>query len=331
LHSGLSDVWVIQQFNPVSLTDHLANGRPWDLDRTNGGLLLLHPRLGEGLEGWHQGTADALWRNAALIKEYAPEALVVLSADAVYKLDYTVVVDQHLDTGAEATIVTTEVPPGDAARYGVVQVDNDGRITAYAYKPEEPHGNLIANEVFVFDPERLLALLGDEADRTDGDGLDDLGDAILPRLVDAGGAREFRFDDYWRDVGTIDSYWSAHMDLLADPAPLDLDDASWPIHTSDGSRGPARMFGTARVSDALLSPGARIHGDVEHSVIGPGVVIEQGATVRDSVLLPDTMICSGAAVERAVIDADVRVERNTVIGGPHGDGDGITLVGASDP
>jgi len=287
LHSGLSDVWVIQQFNPVSLTDHLANGRPWDLDRTSGGLLLLHPRLGEGPEGWHQGTADALWRNAALIREYDPEALVVLSADAVYKLDYSAVVDQHLATDAEVTMVTSEVAQADAPRYGVVRTDPDGRITDYAYKPAEPQSNLVANEVFVFRPGRLLELLAAEADQAGEEGLDDVGDAILPRLVDAGGAREYRLTGYWRDVGTVDSYWSAHMDLLTEPAPIDLDDPAWPIHTSGCTRGPARVFGGARVGDALLSPGARIHGVVERSIIGLGVTVEDGAIVRDSVLLND--------------------------------------------
>ncbi|HEV2088427.1 MAG TPA: glucose-1-phosphate adenylyltransferase family protein [Cryptosporangiaceae bacterium] len=329
LHSGLSDVWVIQQFNPVSLTDHLTNGRPWDLDRTEGGLLVLHPRLGEGPEGWHQGTADALWHNAALIEEYDPDALVVLSADAVYKLDYAAVVDRHREDGAEVTMVTTRVAPDEAGRYGVVQADGSGRVTGYAYKPDEPEGDLVSNEVFVFDPGRLLELLSDEARQAGEDGLDDLGDAVLPRLVDGGGAREYRFDGYWRDVGTVDSYWSAHMDLLADPSPIALDDPSWPIHTAAGDRGPARLFAASSIGDVLVSPGATIAGVVEHSVIGPGVTVEEGATVRDSVVLHDTVIGAGARVDRAVLDAEVRVEAGVEIGGPSTDSDkdGITLVG----
>ncbi len=156
LNSGLPDVWIAQQFNPISLSDHLANGRPWDLDRTAGGLLILQPRMGhDGRDGFPKGTADAVWRNAPMIREFAPDALVVLSADAVYKLDYGEVVDAHAQSGAAVTMVTTEVEPGDAGRYGVVQRDGE-RITDYVYKPDEPATNTISNEVFVFTPEEVL-------------------------------------------------------------------------------------------------------------------------------------------------------------------------------
>ena len=155
LHSGMSDVWIIEQQNPVSLSNHLSNGRPWDLDRTTGGLLVLHPRRGDETEGWHQGTADALWRQSGLIREHAPEQLVVVSADAVYRLDYDAVVQQHRDSGAAATFVTSEVDPPDAHRYGVVQVA-EGRVTDYVYKPEAPRGNVVSNEVYVFEPAPLL-------------------------------------------------------------------------------------------------------------------------------------------------------------------------------
>src|SRR3954463_4070090 len=163
-NSGLEDVWVAQQFNPISLSDHLANGRPWDLDRTTGGLLILQPRLGhDDREGFQQGTADSLWRNAPLIREFAPEALVVVSADAIYAQDYGVLVEEHMESGAPLTMVTTEVDPGDPPRYGVVQVQG-GEVRDYAYKPDEPATNLISNEVFVFRPaplwERLPGLAG---------------------------------------------------------------------------------------------------------------------------------------------------------------------------
>src|SRR5688572_5392633 len=151
--ASIDDVWVLEQYNPVSLASHLANGRPWDLDRTHGGLLLLHPRLGGDRAGWHTGTADALWRNADVVRRHAPDALVLLSADALYRLDYEDVVRGHLEAGTALTAVTVEVDPEDASRYGVVQVA-DGRITDYAYKPESPKGNLVTNEVFVLDHAR---------------------------------------------------------------------------------------------------------------------------------------------------------------------------------
>ena len=322
LHSGISDVWVVQQYNPVSLSDHLANGRPWDLDRTTGGLLLLHPAQGGEREGWHQGTADALWRQSVLIRQFAPDALVVVSADAVYRLDYEMVVREHLESGAAATMVTTEVEESDAGRYGVVQVD-EGKVTDYRYKPEEPQGRLVSNEVFVFDPAPMLALLEELAHAAGEEGLEDLGNELLPRLVDGGKVREHRFTSYWRDVGTVESYWEAHLDLLADPPGMQLQDPAWPIRTRGGALAPARLLPAAELHDALVAPGAVVGGTVSRSILGEGVVVEAGADVRDSVLLPGAHVESGARVVRTILDDGVRVGRDARVGGP----DAVTLVG----
>ena len=326
LHSGLSDVWVVQQHHPESLSDHLANGRPWDLDRTYGGLLLLHPRLGEK-GGFHQGTADALWRNSELVREFDPDALVVLSADAVYRLDYAELAAEHRDRDADLTIVTTRVEASDAGRYGVVRTAG-GKVTGYAYKPDEPASDLVANEVFVLRPAAALdaldaaaAELGEDA-VADG-ALADLGDTLLPRLVDADGAVEHRLDGYWRDVGTIDAYFSAHQDLLGEQPRLDLDAPDWPVRTHDAQRPPARLRPGCEVADALVAPGCVLRGTVERSVLGPGVVVERGATVRDSVLLADTVVRSGAVVERAVLDERTRVGTGARVGRA---GDGITVT-----
>ncbi|HEY7076316.1 MAG TPA: sugar phosphate nucleotidyltransferase [Solirubrobacteraceae bacterium] len=318
-NAGLADVWVAQQFNPISLSDHLANGRPWDLDRTSGGLLLLQPRLGhDEREGFQQGTADSLWRNAPLIREFGPEALVVLSADAVYAQDYGALVEEHVESGAAVTMVTTEVEPEDAGRYGVVQV-RDGEVREYEYKPDEPEGNLVANEVFVFEPGALLRTLED----VDTEG--DLGDELLPRLVDAGDAREHRFDGYWRDVGTVPAYWEAHQDLLTETPPIDLDDPDWPILTHAAARrGAARVLPGAQIAESLLASAATVAGTVERSVIGRGAVVEAGATVRESVLLPGAIVREGATVERAVLDDAVEVARGATVGAAGGE---IALVG----
>lgn len=324
LHSGYEDVWVNEQFNPVSLSDHLANGRPWDLDRTEGGLLVLHPHLGSDRGGWHRGTADALWRNAALLRAFGADAIVVLSADAVYRLDYRDVVDGHLEAEADVTMVTTPVEPEDAGRYGVVQAA-DGRITDYVYKPDEPQGDLVSNEVFAFRPERLLDTLDEIAEKAgdDSDELSDLGVALLPRLVADGHARQHPMPGYWRDVGTVDSYWEAHMDLLSPHPAFELDDQTWPILGRVRQRPPARVADTATLDTAYLSPGAVIRGHVEHSVIGPGVVVEQCATVRDAVLLDDVTISAGATVERAIVDIGHTVEPDARIVGD----DEVALVG----
>ena len=324
-NAGLSHVWVAQQFNPISLSDHLSNGRPWDLDRTTGGLLLLQPRLGnDGREGFHRGTADALWRNAPLIREFAPQALVVLSADAVYVQDYEALVAEHLAAEAAVTIVTTEVDPEDAGRYGVVEVEGE-KVRAYAYKPDEPAGNLIANEVFVFTPAPLLEALESLADDAGDDDLEDLGHALLPLLVDRGVARASRFDGYWRDVGTVDAYWSSHQELLADPPPIDLGDPAWPVltHCAD-RRAPARVLRGASIHESLLGPSASVAGSVERSVIGRGAIVEHGAVVRESVVLPGVVVRSGAEVVRAVIDDGVEVCSGATVGEADGE---IALVG----
>jgi len=322
-NSRIDDVWISQQFNPVSLSDHVSNGRPWDLDRTSGGLLVLHPRQGnEAGTGFQDGTGEALWSQADLIRQFDPDALVVLSADAVYKLDYYALAEEHCEAGKAVTIVTTDVEPEDADRYGVVQVKAD-KVTDYVYKPDEPKGSTISNEVFVFTPDPVLKVL-DELEKERGqDDLDDLGHYLLPRLVDAGEARAHPFDGYWRDVGTIDAFHECHMELVQDAPPIDLDDPAWPILTrAIANRASAQVCSSASIASSLIAPGAKVAGDVKGSVLGRGVVVEKGATVRDSVLLPGAIVRAGATVNRAIIDDHVDVRAD--VGEPGG---AIALIG----
>lgn len=326
-HSGTTDVWVVEQFHPTSIADHLANGRPWDLDRTTGGMLLLPPRLGDEREGWHGGTADALWRHAPQIREHAPDTLVVLSADAVYRMDYADVAAAHVASGAAVTMVTTRLPGEDVSRFGVVEVA-DGRVTGYAYKPDDPATDLVTTEVFAMDPTVVLDTLERLADELDEDSLEDLGDHLLPRLVEDGKAREHRFDGYWRDVGTVEAYWSSQLELLGDDSPIDLHDPAWPFLTRTADASPAYVGDGARVSASLLSGGVRVLGGrVERSVLAPRVVIEDGAVVTDSVLLPGVRVRAGATVQRAVLDDGVVVSPGSTVGNADGE---VTLVGRDD-
>ncbi len=320
--AAIPDVWVSVQYNPTSLSDHLANGRPWDLDRTSGGLMMLPPFQGTDRGGWVSGTANLLWRQADLIREYHADALVVVSSDAVYKLDYRDVVESHLGSGAEVTMVTTEVAADDAARYGIVQVEGE-RVTDYAYKPDEPATTTATNEVFVFSPGATL----DRLDGLDGelgeDGLEDLGSHLLPAQTRDGQARAYPLRGYWRDVGTVPAYWQAHRDFLSAEPPIDLDDPVWPLHTRGGRHSAARVLPGASIDESLVSGGTRVAGEVRGSVLSPGVVVEKGATVVDSVLLPGVRVRAGARIERAVLDDRVEVGERAVVGG---DGD-ITLIG----
>jgi glucose-1-phosphate adenylyltransferase len=322
-HSQIADVWVSVQFHPTSLSDHLANGRPWDLDRTAGGLLTLPPFQGTDRGGWHTGTADSLWRQADLIREFAPDALVVVSSDAVYKLDYREVAEAHLESGAEVTMVTTEVAADDASRYGIVQVGGGGTVTDYAYKPDEPASTTATNEVFVFSPDTTLERLEALGEAAGEDGLEDLGSQLLPDQTRDGVARAYPLQGYWRDVGTVPAYWEAHQDFLADEPPIDLDDPAWPVRTRGGRHSAARLLGSAVVERSLVSGGTRVAGEIRGSVLSPGVVVEEGATVVDSVLLPGVRVRAGATVTRSVLDDLVEVGRDAVVGG---DGE-ITLVG----
>jgi glucose-1-phosphate adenylyltransferase len=304
-NSGISDVWVLQQYQPHSLEDHLANGRPWDLDRTEGGLLILHPFTGAEGEGFTEGNADALRRHRRLLDEFAADVILVLSADAVYTLDYRDVVATHLERDADVTMVTARVDE-DPGRFGVVSVDGDARVTDFAYKPDDPRGDLVTTEVFAYRPRALFDGLAE-------DGKGDFGDALLPRLVEGGNVFEFRLPGYWRDMGTPESYWQGHQDLV--DGTLDLDSLDWPIRTTSGHRPPARVESGGSVEDSLLSPACRVAGRVRRSVLSPGVVVEAGAQVDDSVLLHGSLIRAGARVKKAIVDSRVEVPAGMTVGG----------------
>lgn len=339
VHSRLTDVWVVEQFQPFSLNEHLVNGRPWDLDRTYGGLRIIPPSKGGEGGGWAEGNTDAIYRNIHLIRDFGPDLIVVASADHVYRLDYRDAIDAHQERGASVTAVTTTVPPGESAsRYGVVQTGNDGRITRFDYKPDHPESRTITSELFVYDARTLLDTLDelageDEAD-DGGEGLQDFGDKLLPRLVDAGRAYAMPLDGYWRDVGVVESYWESHMDLLAPTPPLQLDDPAWPILTFGTQRLPARLARTAQVDNSLISSGCDVRGRVTRSVLGPGVVVEEGAQVSGAVIFPDAVIRRGARVGRAVLDSEVEVGESATVGAseanddaPAMDAGGIAVVG----
>ncbi len=327
VHSRIEDVWVIEQYQPHSLNEHLANGRPWDLDRTYGGLQVLPPYISKTDEGgFAEGNADAIYRNKNFIQEFDPDILLVLSADHIYKLDFENVIDNHIEREADATIVTTQIPLAEAARFGNVKTNAEGRVTEFYYKPDEPQSDLVTTEVFVYDARLLLATLDELAGagkkkRTGSNKKDngksplkDFGHELLPKLVRDNRVYEYRLECYWRDVGTVESYWQGHMDLLADEPSLKLDDARWPILTFGTQRLPAHIHKTASIENSLISAGCSISGRVVRSVLAPGVVVEQGATVRDSVLLHGVVVQSGAEVDQAILDENVQVGKSAMVG-----------------
>jgi glucose-1-phosphate adenylyltransferase len=335
VHSRVRDVWVVEQFESHSINDHLLNGRPWDLDRNRGGLRIFAPHVkgDSDDDGFHQGNADAIWRNARYIREFAPELLIVMSADHIYQLDVRPVLEAHRDTGAAVTMVTTQVPVESATRYGTLKTDDKGRVTFWDYKPDEPQSGTVTTEVFVYTTDILLDVLEHLADQAkqrgehgSGEGtLRDFGHELLPELVQQGNAWAWAMDGYWRDVGTLQSYWEGHMDLLRPNSPLHLDDPDWPILTSGTMRLPARVRDGAKVENSLLSPGCTIEGTVINSVLCPGTVVEAGAEVRDSVVLENARIQSGAVISHAIVDEGMSAR------GTHAGHDDVIVVSREEP
>ncbi|SEJ17310.1 glucose-1-phosphate adenylyltransferase [Deinococcus reticulitermitis] len=314
VHSGVHDVWVIEQYMPHGLNDHLSGGRPWDLDRTRGGLVVMPPfSHAENEEGeFAQGNAHALAQHAHLIREFGPDVVLVLSADHVYKLDYSEVIRAHVDHGASVTMVTTELSrEGDATRFGNVRADRSGKVTEFAYKPDKPLGPTVTAEVFVYEAGILLSALKDL--EAEGE-LGDYGEKLLPRLVARGDAYTFPMEGYWMDVGTLDAYLQTHRDFL-DGKGFGLDDPEWPFITSSISRPPTRIEKTAHLDAAFVCGGAVIAGEVVRSVVAPNAVIERGAVVRDSVIQPGAVVRAGAQVSRAVIDQGAEVGPGARVGG----------------
>lgn len=311
-HSEINDVWIIEQYQVHSLNEHLSNGRPWDLDRSYGGLQILPPNQKRdenenGESGFAKGNADAIYRHRSFIRQFNPDVLIVLSADHVYKLDFREVLEKHLEQNAEVTMVTTAVPENEtASRFGNVKVNRVGRVVEFAYKPEKPESDLITTEVFVYDAPKLLEIL-DELAAGEKDSLKDFGHKLIPKLVERGRAFEFRFDGYWRDVGTIESYFDANMDLLDEQNKLVLDDPEWPILTQAAQRAPAAIGETSGIKHSLISSGCKIHGRVVRSILAPGVVVEDGAELLDCIVLPGAIIEKGAKLKRAIVDSAVRV------------------------
>ncbi|GAA2002439.1 NTP transferase domain-containing protein [Nakamurella flavida] len=325
-HSGLGHVWVLQQYEPHLLDEHLAGGRPWDLDRTRGGFRTLPPYQGQDQDGFAQGNASALLQNWPVIEALDPDVLVVCSADHLFRLDHRPVITEHLESGNEATIVTTTVPrAADAARALVVRSDG-GRVTAVDNKPDEPAGREVGTEVFLYSPAALAEHLS--ALTAAGGELGDYGDRLIPSMVDGGRVGAVRHQGYWRDLGTPESYLDGQLDLLRDRPALRLDDEDWPMLTSMPIRSPARVRSGAELERAWLSPGADVAGSVVNSILGPGVRVEAGAHVQDSVLMHDVVIRAGARVERSVVAENASVGRDARVGSNTADEPVPVLIGA---
>ncbi len=308
VNSDIDNVVVLTQYNPRSLNDHIGLGRPWDLDRNRGGVKLLQPYIARGrVAEWYRGTADAVLQNVNVLDHDDSDTILVLAGDHIYKMDYQPFIAAHRRKRADVTIAVRRVPLAEASRMGILALDDSDRITEWQEKPKQPKSDLASMGVYVFSKRALGRWLGE--------GRDDFGRHVIPAMLD-GGARVFgyRFDGYWQDVGTIQSYWEANMALLVDRPELDLYDKEWLIHTRSEERAPAKIGPTAQVHRSLVSHGCVINGTVVNSVLSPGVRVDVGAVVRDSIVMFDSVIRSGAVVDRAILDKEVVVGQGSIVG-----------------
>jgi glucose-1-phosphate adenylyltransferase len=330
VNSGIFDVMLVAQYRPQSLIEHIGAGGPWDLNRDfTGGVRIFTPFKERGASIWYEGTADAVQQNFRFVKGGAPDLILILSGDHIYEMNYDALIAFHLDHQASLTMATISVSPQEAPRFGIVGMAPDYRVTSFVEKPKNPPSNRANMGVYLFNLETLDRVLWQDHHNTQS--THDFGKDILPRMV-VDGERVFAFPytGYWVDVGTINSYWQAQMDLLLDKSLLDLNDRSWIIHTRTEERPPAWVARGAIVNDSLISDGCEIAPGscIERSVLSPGVRVQGGAVVRESILLTDVTIEAGAVVERAIVDKRARVSRNSRVGSVETDTDIIlTMIG----
>jgi glucose-1-phosphate adenylyltransferase len=314
VNSGIFDVGVLTQYRPTSLNQHIGIGRPWDLDRTRGGIQLLQPAPGLSASDWYQGTADAIYQNIVHLKRRRTDEVLILSGDHVYQMDYNVLYAFHRRNSARLTIAVTEVPDAEISQFGILETDARGRVTGFREKPKASVSSRLASMgVYLFDREALIRWLVEDAALRDSS--HDFGKDLLPRLI----ARDeavfaYKFAGYWQDVGTLDSYYRANLEFLQPTPPLDLTDPEWVVHTQTADRPPVRIETGARVSRSLLANGCAVRGEVVNSVLFPGVVVEHGAVVRDSIVMHDSVVGREAMLDRAIIDKEVRVGRAAHVG-----------------
>lgn len=307
VNSGVDTVGVLTQYQPLTLNAHIGIGVPWDLDRVNGGVSILAPHMREGEIGsWYSGTANAIYQNIDYIDSCNPEYVLILSGDHIYKMDYAAMLKYHKENNADATIAVLEVPMEDASRFGIMNADENDKIYEFEEKPEHPKSNLASMGIYIFTWSNLRkALIEDEKIHPDSD----FGKHIIPKMLGEGQSLyAYRFKDYWKDVGTIESYWAANMELIKTLPEFNLYEDFWKIYTKSDYQPPQYTGENASIKTSIVSEGAQIYGSIEHCVISKNVTIEEGAVVKDSIIMEDCVIGKNAVLDRVIVD------QNTVIG-----------------
>lgn len=313
VNSGIDTVGVLTQYQPLQLNEYLGNGQPWDLDRIHGGVYVLPPYQKIANSDWYTGTANAIYQNINFINRYAPEYVVILSGDHIYKMDYSKMLEFHKEKQADCTIAVMEVPWEEASRFGIMACDEDKKIYEFAEKPKEPKSNLASMGIYIFTWSNLKKYL--EEDEANPESENDFGKNVIPAMLQNNERMyAYAFQGYWKDVGTIDSLWEANMDLLDPNVPLDLYDDAWKIYARNPVMPPQYVAEGAVTQNSMISEGCIVEGDVDFSILFAGVTVEKGAVVHDSIIMPGSVIKAGAVVEYSIVAENVVVGENAQVG-----------------
>jgi len=310
-NSGIYNVAVLTQFNPRSLIQHIGVGRPWDMDRTQGGIVILQPFLSRSGRNWYKGTADAVYQNLYFIVDQRVDEVLILSADHVYSMRYDQMLASHRSRHADVTVAVYEVPQEEIHRFGIITIDHNGRIVNFEEKPKEAKSRLASMGIYIFNKKVLVDALEEMVSQDKGN---DFGNNVLPNLIGKAEVYSFRFHGYWRDVGTVDAYWQANMDLIVDLPELNLYNPENEVRTVHQEYPPVKFGPKAQIGRALICNGAIINGTVIDSIISQKVFVEQDAVVRNSIIFEDTTIGRGTIIEKSIIDKQVWISRNCQIG-----------------
>ena len=313
VNSGIETVGVLTQYQPLELNDYIGNGQPWDLDSNTAGVHVLPPYQKQKKTDWYKGTANAIYQNIPFIERYNPDYVVVLSGDHIYKMDYSKMLAFHKEKNAACTIAVYEVPMAEASRFGILNTNEDGSIYEFDEKPKVPKSNKASMGIYVFTWDKLRKYLQEDED--DPKSQNDFGKNVLPAMLNAGESMyAYRFEGYWKDVGTIGSLWESNMDLLDPNVPLDLNDPEWRIYSRNPVMPPHYVAKGATMQNSLAAEGCNVYGAVDFSVLFAGVYVAPGAVVRDSIIMPGARIEEGAVVQYAIVAENSVVGANSVVG-----------------
>ena len=314
-NSGIDTVGVLTQYRPLELNAYIGNGQPWELDRMQGGVHILPPYQSATGASWYKGTANAIYQNIGFVDLYDPDYVAVLSGDHIYKMDYSRMLQRHKEADAACTISVMEVPWSDTSRFGIMNVDDADMVLEFEEKPKHAKSNLASMGIYIFTWQKLREYL--IADEADPNSANDFGKNVIPAMLRAGERMAaYRFEGYWKDVGTLDSLWDANMDMLSPGSGLNLLDKSWPIYGRSPSCPPAFLGPQSDVGNSAVAKGCSIEGEVKSSVLSVNVTVAAGAKVSYSVVMPGAVIGEGAQVQYAIIGENAVVGKNASVGAP---------------